>query len=512
MTIDVKKLVAAVNPDVYCDGSVRSEVKKIAKEEGILKAAEKAKLKDQEYIDVIFVQNTVSAGKAVGLKSPIEQHKLSYDDLSQNLEPVYFWILDYATREYGGADKLIDNFITSPGSGQFSEMNRRLTVLQEEGMKIFGAVNIVLRSILNIIYDLKEFSIRLDEYDRYHSKDERVRRAATLALKQIWIDRVDINRGNGSINGLAQQLDFVTIRDAFLVAETEKAVEELDLNDRVKRILQQRIPEFFEWAKQSENELRKRFEIEKIYLRSQVNSIKLYSHWLKPYLKAAKQLEQNATETADLVNYFNTSIFELSLLAKGKYDPEGDVQSGNLPKLYLKLKENKLIRTYTPLTLIEFVYRAAPDRTDQRGGFGYRGRYEITFTSFALNDEELIVLKRELDKDDFAGVYKAITGSTDDSLGQIQTDIDKLLGKEEDNKEEKKTEDINPFSAFTSLFKNDKKDEKVDLKKGGLPKPDDEYEKILRSQAILNARFACRKFYDGFKKSIGMNAFAPTAY
>ena len=79
---------------------------------------------------------------------------------------------------------------------------------------------------------------------------------------------------------------------------------------------------------------------------------------------------------------------------------------------------------------------------------------DLLMSSFALNADELKVLKREMDKDDFAGVYKAITGSTDESLGQIQTDIDKLLGEEEEKKEEKKTEDTNPFSALlkSNLF------------------------------------------------------------
>ena len=512
MTIDVKKLVAALNPDVFCKSNLKSEVKKIAKEQGILKAAELAELRETEYLDVILTQNTIGAAKLSGIKYPIEQHKLIYDDFSQNLEPVYFWILDYANKEYGNADKLTDNFISSPGSGQFAEMSRRMTVLQEEGMKIFAAVNTVLRSILNIIYDLKEFKIRIDEYDRYRSSDPGIKRAATLALKQIRIDKVDINRGNGSINGLAQQLDFVTIRDAFLVCESPENVNDLDLNDRVKRILQQRVPEFFKWAEESEKELKKRFEIEKIYLKSQVNSIKLYSHWLKPYLKATKQLEQNARETADLVNYFNTSLFELSLLAKGRYDPENDIYKRELPEFFRKLKEKKQIRNYIPMTLVEFSYRVAPDRTDQRGGFGYRGRFELLFTSFALNDDELEVLKREMEKDDFADVYKAITGSTDESLGQIQTDIDKLLGEEEEKKEEEKSEDINPFSALKSLFKNEKKDENVDLKKEGLPKEDTQYEKVIRSQALLNARFSCRKFYDAYKKYLGMNAFDPSAF
>ena len=78
------------------------------------------------------------------------------------------------------------------------------------------------------------------------------------------MDKVDIQRGQGSINALASgNLQFVTLRDAFMIVDSIKAVDDLDLNERVKRILKPRVQEFFEWRKRSEQELRKRFEVEK---------------------------------------------------------------------------------------------------------------------------------------------------------------------------------------------------------------------------------------------------------
>ena len=379
-------------------------------------------------------------------------------------------------------------------------------------MKIFGTVNTVLRSILNIIYDLKEFKLRLAEYENLKSKDDKIKFAAMLGLKQVWMDSVDIKRQTSSLKGFAQQFDYVTLIDAFMASNSVDDVNKLDLNDRVKRILQQRIPEFLRWVEESERELKKRFEIEKIYLKSQANSVKLYARWLKPYLKAAKQLEQNAGETADLVTYFNTSLFELVLLGKDKYNPLEDIQKGELPKFFKDLKPP--LREYIPVALVEFSFRTAPDRNDQRGGYGYRGRVEITFTSFALNEDELKVLKREVEKDDFKDVYETIIGATDDSLGQIDTDIKDLLGEEKEKKEdeEKNGWDLNPFSSLTSLFRNEKKEDKKDLSKEGMPSKDTEYEKVVRSQALLKARFSCRKLYDSYKKYLGMSAFPPSAY
>ncbi|MEK6855053.1 MAG: hypothetical protein AABX73_02415 [Nanoarchaeota archaeon] len=510
MAVDIKNLIAAINPDVYCDKTydrtgvrLSDKVKKIAKEEGYLKAAEIAKPIESDYLDIEHTLLTKGAFSLQGFKAPIEKHTLAYDLSSQNLEPIYFWLLDFVNEQYGRSEKLVDNFVSSVGSGHFSEMSRKATVLQEEAMKIFGTVNTVIRSVLNIIYDLKEFKLRLTHYKDLKSSDEKTKNAATLSLKQIWMDNVDIKRGNSSIKAMAQQFDYVTLIDAFMVANSLEEVDKLDINDRVKRILQQRVSEFLKWIKESEKELSKRFEIEKTYLKSQINSLKLYARWLKPYLKTAQQLEQNATANASLVHAFNTSLFELVLLAKGKYEVELDIVKGELPKFFRKINA----REYYPITIIELLFRSVPDRTDQRGGYIFRGRADIIFSSYALNDDELKVLKEKVEEDNLGDIYKIIEGATEKSLAELKDDIEEFLGDEKEEEKEKSI-DMNPFSALFSSFK--KKEEKKDLLKG-IPK-DTEYEKVLRSQAILHSRFRCRKFYDIFKKVHNMPSFPAVLY
>ncbi|MEK6800792.1 MAG: hypothetical protein AABY05_02565 [Nanoarchaeota archaeon] len=506
MAVDVKKLIGAINPSVYCDEErdkagkkLSSIVSDIAKKEGYLKAAAKVKLKESDMIDVKDEQFKKGAFSLLGLKYPMEKHEISYDATSQSLEQIYFWILDSVNKDYGESEKLIDNFVSSPGSGHFAEMSRRSTILQDEAMKIFGTINTVIRSVLNLIYDLKEFKLRLSEYENLKSKDKRVKNSALLSLKQIWLDSVDIKRQTSSIKGFAQNFDYVTIIDAFMTAGSSEDVEKLDLNDRVKKILQQRLPEFLKWTEESEKELNKRFEIEKIYLKSQVNSLRLYSRWLKPLLRSARSLEQNMNSNSSLVNFFNTSLFELVLLGKGRYDPKDDVSRDELPKVFLNLKTRK----YTPIVLVELSFRSIPDKVDQRGGYMFRGRADISFSSFALNEDELSVLKQEIEKDDMGDVLKLIMGSTSDSLDQINSDIENLIGGKDQGKKENKEEsgDVNPFSALFSGFKKEDKAEKKDLSKG-IP-GDSEYEKVLRSQAILGARFSCEKLYSAFKKSYG---------
>ncbi len=98
-------------------------------------------------------------------EKPISEHKMIYDSSSETLEPVYFFTLDLMNSMGLQTEKLLDNFTSSPGSGHFSELGQRATIMQQQATKILGDVNTVLRSVLNIIYDLKEFRIRLSEYD-----------------------------------------------------------------------------------------------------------------------------------------------------------------------------------------------------------------------------------------------------------------------------------------------------------------------------------------------------------
>lgn len=510
MAVDIQKLVAAVVPDIYCAAEKRAEVKKIAKEKGYLAAAKEAKLVPQdEMFDIEAARFTPMAAK--GLKAPYVQHKLVYDSPSESLEPIYFWILDFLNGPFRKVEKLVDNFVAAPGSSHFSEMGQKATRMQEEASKILGNVNTVLKSVLNIIYDLKEFKLRIETYDGYRNAKGPEKNAYLLALKQIWLDNVDIKRGNSSIKAMAQQYDYVTVIDGFMaVSDPElkpllQSPEDggIDLNERVRRILQQRLAEFFKWVDISEIELKKRFEIERKYLQSQVSALKLYARWVKPYLQAAQKLEQNATETAALVTTFNTLLLELSVLAQAPYDPADDVATGDLPDFFKTVTK----KGYTACVLVDFKFRGIPQRSGQQG-FTFGGRTEVSFFAFAFTEDELKVLKEELSKDNFKDVLGLIDGATNDSLAEIEKDIDDFLTpkKEEKKKDDKKEEsdDINPFSALFSWWGPKKKDDKKDKdkrKKEIELKPDSAYEKVVRSQAIIDARDKCKTVFETYKKA-----------
>ena len=440
---------------------------------------------------------------------PSITHTLIYDSPAEALEPLYFWILDFMGN-FGNVEKLVDNFASSPGSGHFSELGAKKSQMQQEAFRIMATINSVLRSVLNLIYDLKEFKIRLGHYDAANSKEKSKSEAGVLALKQIWMDKVDILRGQGSLNALSSgNLQFVTLRDAFLVAKNPDDVDKIDLNDRVKRILKPRVQEFAEWRKRSEMELKKRYEIEKTYLKSQVDSLKLQSRWAKPYLKAAEKLTQDEKIAEDeaLVTAFNTVLLQLTIMVKSKIGLEKSATRTRMTGLQLPedfKKISKKIRDYYSVVVVDFKFRGIPSKSGQHYIFG--GRAEIKFKSWGLNQDEYDLLKSKLEDSDLYDALKLVQGMTDDSLSQLKLDLDEFL---EDEKEKKKTDDS--FFGFSSFFPVRQKKSDVEIKKEKLEKLKDKgikkdsyAEAYVRNLAIAEAMDNGFTIYDTLKKAYGM--------
>ena len=361
------------------------------------------------------------------------EYRLMYDSMMEGLEPIYFWILDFLkdSKPSGlGFDEVIkykDEYDATVSSGYFGEMGTRRSVMEDRAMKIMATVNTVVRSIINLIYDLKEFDIRLAHYNDLHSGNPSKKEGGKLALKQIWMDQVDIKKGRGAINAMAQQLEFVTLRDAFLVSKDEKDADKLDLNERVKRIVKARIAEYIEWEKNSEKELKKRYDIERAYLKSQVASLKYYTAWVKPYLISAKKLGMSEFKTPsglpspNLVNAFSNMEMHLTLFAKKEVKPE-EVNS-NYRFINFKDKFFSCIE-------VEIIFRTLPRVYQGQGGSHYvhSGRTDIIIKPYALAESEIKEIYELKEREDM----EMIDEMTDASLRAMHEDIEKYLMTDEE--------------------------------------------------------------------------------
>lgn len=497
----VDELIAVINPERYYAGD-KGDINKL-----------KELVKEKKGNEAI--KDLKEDKKWKGTKAEAT-HTLVYDSSSETLEPIYFFIIDLMNDFGLKPEKLIDNFSSTPGSGHFAELGQRATIMQQQATKIMGDVNTVLRSVLNIIYDLKEFKIRLQSYEGLKSKKNEEKEAAVLSLKQIWMDKVDIAKGNSSIKAMALgQAGFQTLMDAFLFAKDEKDVDKIDLNDRVKRILKPRVQEFNIWLSESEKELRKRYELEKTYLKSQVNSLKLYARWIRPYLKAASDLEptDKGREPA-LVKTFNTIMLELTLLGKSKIDIADEAAKGNFPADFSKEKFLKNVkRNYYSCILVDFNFRGIPQRVSQQAHFAFGGRAEVTFKAYALNDEELKKLDQEMKNSEISDVLSLIEGTTNQSLGQLEEEINSFLEEKSESEKKENSDQSNPFLAIFGVYENGESEKKAKKKDDGKPKkivvaPEDYIEKtFFRPTAAETAKARVFDLFDIYKKSHGMVSF-----
>lgn len=495
---EIGEVIVAVNPDLYYDNgkdsnsAKRKKLKKLIKENGLSEGMKKA-----------------SAEKLLEYK-PLSSYKMTYDSDVGQLEPVYFWILDFMQDAGVKVKKVTDNFTSSPGSGQFSEMGNKATAMQQQATKILADTNVVIKSILQLVYDLKEFEIRLKQYERSKSKDVKEKEEGMLALKNIWLDQVDVKRGRGSIHQMAYEMGFTTLREAFLIANTVEDVDKMAakdgvINDSVKRVLIPRLSEFLIWKDLSESELSKRFNIEKSYLKTQVESLKLYTRWAKPYLKAAEDLRMKGFDKdASLVSAFSTTRFELTLLGQGG--------ATKLPKKFMNYK---LKRDYFPVYVVSLQFRGSlAQRVTQKGdyGYGYGGRVDVAFDCYSLNSDELKFINKEIEKEDTAAGLSLLQDNTGVALDQLKDDLDHFLDdnkKDEKKKEDKKDDYPDPFSAlfsgigelFNFNFGSSKKKEVNEVKD---IEKDNFVEKEIRKMSGDGAKEFLYAVYDVYKKAHGM--------
>ncbi len=449
-------------------------------------------------------------------KAPIWENSITYDTATGTLQPLYYWIVDFM----GGykPEKIVDSFTASPGSSYFADLGTRATRMQEEGMKILGSVNTVVQSIIRVLYDLKDFDLRLQKYDQFHKKNSKEKERGLLGLKEVWMNNVDAQRGMGGINNLANQVGFTLLRPAFMSAKSADSVDKMDLNETVKNILKPRVSEFFYWIELSEKELRKRYELQRGYLQSQVAALELYSRWVKPYLKAAEQLRMKENTEPSLVSVFGSMILELELFGKKKIDIAEEAKAKNLPPYFKKVKGR--IRDFWQVITVNFKFRTYPTPQAQ-----HTGKVDISFKAYALNDDEMLLFEKLREGETIDGALKVSESLTGITLAQLKEDIAKYT-------EEHSKEDGEEGNLFTGLFdeitkifvkpskrkidleekkkekeKKEKEERKNKLLKEGIE--EDNYEEgIVREYAEIQAAEFSFKTYDIFKKSQGMASFA----
>ncbi len=451
-------------------------------------------------------------------KNLVAKYKVTIENFSASLEPYYFWLLDFIKNLGYKMEKVDENIMASVTSAFFGEMAQRRMNFEKRGMEILGTINAIVKSIINLLYDLKELDRRLKVIEDLHSKDKATADAADLALKRVFLDEVDIAKGNASINQMSYKLEFVTLRDAFMSAKTPADIDKMDLNDRVKRIAKSRLEEYLKWREQYEKDLKQRKKIELAYLKSQVESLKLYAMWAGPYLKAAQMIgfrEPNPHDP-ELIHAFDQTKIQLKIRGTKKvwyYQVEKrytgfSVKPKAPPQLKGEAKKKWERENLGPSAIcmveVDFDYATKPIMVGQRGGGIYRfvGSLDITFKGYAFTEEDFEKLKLKEDEE----ALKFIEGLTTESLGALREDLEKYLsefeGKEvkinlPKTEEEKKEK---PKSFVAEII------ESITKKKKSGPTGKEKVALELAKSTVANDLYT---IWDIFKGAHGMKSYTP---
>jgi hypothetical protein len=466
MVSDNPHLVAAICPDVFCQPQARAAVKKVLREAlaagdrlAYLKAAEKAVPCEPNSIPLRQLEE-INPFKLPGQRGPVQQHILILDHPDEPLEPLFFNLLDeLQARDDWRTTILVDTVAGTSGAGFTADLTRRVMQQQQQAAEQMGRIHGQIRALLQLWQKWREDRERLKIYDAAKGSSPADKENAMRVLQNRW-------RRNANP-------DAVSTDDAGAGAGFE------------------------DWREQSESEQRQRLEFDRQLLANQLHLLKLQAGWLKPYLHHFQKSDPHGDPA--LVTPFNTALFELVLLVELPLEIEQSVQEGDLPKMLL----GKQHRRSRPLMVVEFRFRAIPERT-KGGSYAYRGRAEITFTSYALNDDELTVLKREIRRNEFGELFGALEQRTPETLQKLLADLDDLF-TETDSKStvvKPPAEDTNPFSvlfSFREWFKPSPDESDAVIIREPL-RPDSDVEQVLRSCALLKARLACRELFEWEKR------------
>lgn len=202
-------------------------------------------------------------------------------------------------------------------------------IFEDRAMQILGLINQVLKSIVSIIYELKELDRNLLLYDKSKSSDKSTAEAAELELRRIFVDNVDAKKGGASMISLSRSASqpqggagFIDIVSVFYAIKNQGDIDKLNKNEMYKNILKARFAEYQDWKKINEEDLRMRRNMLLQYLESQAASFEFYKKLAFQYLSylnrinlATQSKAPQFMQSTKILDIAESSMFYVNMIA-----------------------------------------------------------------------------------------------------------------------------------------------------------------------------------------------------
>lgn len=440
-----------------------------------------------------------------GFPAPKRKYRLHIEGYNVSIEEPYFWILHYLRyfAGYTDIDKITDVFSAAENSAFFGASQQRLGGQQDKVSQFLATTGKMVRELFQLVRELRILDERLGYYHDSFNPSSRSRESAEITLKGIWVDMVEQGAKNpASVYGMAREVQFTTLPDLFFSTHPLKQ-EDVDVvvdkergqfNRKVKEVLRRKLRTFLAWKEHTFEEMKNRRKFTLKYLRQHYEIIKMYMAWVKPYLKNIQrlQLDQNKTDTPDLLVAFESSMIEVELLAKiptgKKFGSKGEVHK---------------------VLLLHYLFRTRPDmnysQEYQRGPI-HMGRVEVTWRAYGWTDEDIANYKKLKDKDDFK-LLGVVDGSVRAAMDALGDELLRYLEEAGEEMEPRTTPEVTAhanaytslFSGFAGLFRN-----KAKAARPKIEKIDTWNLEKTKAKAASDAASNMWSIYHHFKKHHGM--------
>ena len=372
-------------------------------------------------------------GNAVYAKTGFPISKLTYKVVhqifNQSIEENYFWTMEFLRTHEGFSDltKITDMFSASEHSAFFGSAQQRLGLQQDKVSQFLATIGKMVKELFQLVREIRILDERLNYYKDSDNAHSKTRESAEITLKGIWIDLVEQGSKNpASVYGMARELQFTVLPDLFfsihpnVVDDVDSAVDALDFNRKVKEVLKRKLRTFMEWKRTTHEEIRNRRVFTVKYLRQHFDIIKMYMHWVKPYLRNIRRLQlMNQTNSVDLISAFEGSLVEIEVMAKK--------MPTNL-RLGRELITNKKVYA---VILLHFSYRSAPQmayqQEYQRGPL-HVGKTDLTIRAYSWTQKDIekyLKMKQEDDLD----LLSVVDGSVKAALESLGDELERYLNE-----------------------------------------------------------------------------------
>lgn len=187
---DIPHLIAAINPDLYCQSTVRKKVKRL------LKAA----LRDgnaRAFLDAAAIAEPVESSAAdlrdltvldpfsgKILETPVERRTLILDSMEEPVEAIYFNLLDAIQRQTGWTvEKLEDSMTATAASSVNTDFTQNRIHAQRQAMELLQSLHGLANQILQDLTELRSDRRPDDSSSKEIHQDDRIRKIHEAQLK-----------------------------------------------------------------------------------------------------------------------------------------------------------------------------------------------------------------------------------------------------------------------------------------------------------------------------------------